>query len=195
MTSATAISVCHALHEWTEPISIRIYPFLPHDIVRSITELALINQRDVWYDKRNRERDMEICALSAATPRRCDVAPDSAKETPGRLSAPIFAWVREEALLWNRDTKSWTPNAILPSYHNEWQFPHYDGGFMLLSDHLKNRLFDIGGWRWRYKNPRYLCQYRCVIKHFHRAFLMAEFNDDIYDGRVLAGDPVGWMTD
>jgi hypothetical protein len=191
MTSATAVSVCHALHEWSEPNTISIYPFLPHDIVRSITALALIQQREVWFDKRNRERDMEIYALSAS-PKARSFCP---KETPGRLSAPIFAYLREEALLWNRDTKSWTPNAILPSYRNEWQFPTYDGGFIHLLHHIKNSLFDIGGWRWRYKNPHLLGQYRCVRRHRHRAFLMAEFNDDIYDGRVLAGDPVGWMTD
>ena len=175
MTSATAISVCHALHEWSEPNTISIYPFLPHDIVRSITELALIQQREVWYDKRNWERDMEICALRAEYKAR-DFCP---KETPGRLSAPIFAWAREEALKWNRVTKSWVENA-LPSYRNEWQFPNYDGGFIILKHHIMNFGIDLATWRWRYKNLLERPQYTHPVKHFHRAFLMAEFNDDIY---------------
>ena len=41
---ATATSVIHALHEWTEPNTIRVYPFLP----------------EVWFDKRNRERTESI---------------------------------------------------------------------------------------------------------------------------------------
>ena len=189
MTSATAVSVCHALHEWTEPSSIRIYPFLPHDIVRSITELALINHREVWFDKRNRERDMEIYALSAALRRRTDRTSrrrtdderpaGGPKETPGRLSAHIFAWARKEALLWNRVTKSWVENA-LPSYRNEWQFPYHDDGFIILKHHIRNFGIDLATWRWRYKNLLERPQYTHPVKHFHRAFLMAEFNDDIY---------------
>ena len=50
--TATATSVIHALHEWTEPNTIGVYPFLPHDIVRSITELVLIHEREVWQKKR-----------------------------------------------------------------------------------------------------------------------------------------------
>ena len=175
MTAATAVSVCHALHEWTEPSTIRIYPFLPHDIVRSITELALINQRDVWFDKRNRERDMEIYALRAAYKAR-DFCP---KETPGRLSAPIFANARKEALLWNRRDKSWVRNAILLSYRNEWQFPYHDGGFMMLSDHLiDTNNFICRGMNYYKLGDR--TRLTAPHKHFHRAILMAEFNDDIY---------------
>ena len=176
MTSATAVSVCHALHSWTEPSSIRIYPFLPHDIVRSITELALINQRDVWYDKRNRERDMEIYTLRAS-PKARFFCP---KETPGRLSAPIFAWARKEALLWNRRDKSWVRRVTLQSYMNEWQYGlYYDGGFMLLSDHLIDTNNFICRGMYYYKQGD-RTRLRRAHKHFHRAILMAEFNDDIY---------------
>ena len=56
MTTATAVGVIHALHKWSEPNALGVYPFLPHDIVQSITELALIDHREVWQKKRIAER-------------------------------------------------------------------------------------------------------------------------------------------
>ena len=56
MTTATAVGVINALHSWSEPNSLGDYPFLPHDIVQSITELALIHHREVWQKKRIAER-------------------------------------------------------------------------------------------------------------------------------------------
>ena len=56
MTTRTTINLIHALHGWSEPNSIGVYPFLPHDIVRSITELALIDHREVWRKKYIAER-------------------------------------------------------------------------------------------------------------------------------------------
>ena len=177
MTSATAVGVIHALHKWSEPNSLGLNPFLPHDIVQSITELALIHHREDWYDKRNLERDMEIYALRAS-PKARSFCP---KETSGRLSAPIFTRAREEALLWNRRDKSWAilGRTTLPSYHNEWQFPHYDGGFMLLSDHLIDTNNFICRGMYYYKQGD-RTRLRRAHKHFHRAILMAVFNDDIY---------------
>jgi len=181
MTTATAINVIHALHEWTEPSSIRIYPFLPHDIVQSITELALINQRDVWYDKRNRERDMEICALRAEYKAR-DFCPI---ETPGRLSAPIFVWAREDAVTWNRHTNSWVlqqhqQRELMPPYGNEWQFPYHDGGFSEINRNVRNMTAERAEWSYWYGQGSRVRLTTEVQRHMHRAFIMAEFNDDIY---------------
>ena len=175
MTTATAVGVINALHSWSEPNALGDYPFLPHDIVQSITELALIHHREDWFDKRNRELDMEIYALRATYKAR-DFCP---KETTGRLSAPIFTRARKEALLWNRVTKSWMRRARLPSYRNEWQFPNHDGGFMLLSDHLiDTNNFICRGMNYYKLGDR--TRLTAPHKHFHRAILMAEFNDDIY---------------
>ena len=139
MTTATATSVIHALHEWTEPNTIGVYPFLPHDIVQSITELVLIHQREVWFDKRNRERDMEIYGLRACHKAR-DFCPI---EVSGRLSAPIFAIARQYPQLWNRKDKSWVIRIVAdeqlwippPSYDNEGQFgaDARDGGYWDIS--------------------------------------------------------------
>jgi hypothetical protein len=175
MTTATAVGVIHALHKWSEPNALGVYPFLPHDIVQSITELALIHHREVWFDKRNWERDMEIYALRAS-PKARFFCP---KETPGRLSTPIFAYARQDALLWNIYTETWVRNATLLSYRNEWQFPHHDGGFMILSDHLIDTNNSICRWMHYYKQGERNCL-TTPHKHFHRAFLMVEFNDDIY---------------
>jgi len=180
MTTATAISVIHTLHEWTEPTSLRIYPFLPHDIVRSITELALIHQREVWHDKRKRERDMEICSLSA-DPKARAICPI---ETPGRLSAPIFVWAREDAVTWNRRSKSWVlqqhqQRELMPPYGNEWQFPYHDGGFSEINGNVRYTTAERAEWRYWYGQGE-RARLSNHTKHVHRAFIMAEFNNDIY---------------
>ena len=132
----TAISVIHALLEWTDTNTIGVGPFLPHDIVQSITELVLIREREVWFDKRNRERDMEIYGLRADHKAR-DFCPI---EVSGRLSAPIFAIARQYPQLWNRKDKSWVIRIVAdeqlwippPSYDNEGQFGA-DGGYWDIS--------------------------------------------------------------
>ena len=135
----TAISVIHALLEWTDTNTIGVGPFLPHDIVQSITELVLIREREVWFDKRNRERDMEIYGLRADHKAR-DFCPI---EVSGRLSAPIFATARQYPQLWNRKDKSWVIRIVAdeqlwippPSYDNEGQIDAdaRDGGYWDIS--------------------------------------------------------------
>ena len=188
MACLAAVPIVHALHEWSEPNSLGVYPFLPHDVVRSIAELAIIDQREVWFDKRNRERDMEIYGLRAS-PKARDFCPI---EVPGRLSAPIFAWAREEALMWNRRTNSWVRRrerrtqpahgdgyGALHSYHNEWLFPHHDGGFWKIYDNMITLNNSICMWMSNYRGGE---AFRLTTPHkyMHRAFLLAEFNDDIY---------------
>jgi hypothetical protein len=56
MTTATAVSVIHSLHSWSEPNTLGVPLFLPHDIVQSITELALIHHREDWNLKCDAER-------------------------------------------------------------------------------------------------------------------------------------------
>jgi|TARA_B110000196_G_scaffold288718_1_gene273870 hypothetical protein len=58
--SCSAISIVHALHEWSEPNTIGVYPFLPHDIVPLIAAQVLQHNREKWFDKRNRERTESI---------------------------------------------------------------------------------------------------------------------------------------
>ena len=118
----TAISVIHALLEWTDTNTIGVGPFLP----------------EVWFDKRNRERDMEIYGLRADHKAR-DFCPI---EVSGRLSAPIFATARQYPQLWNRKDKSWVILSAErqekfqwispPSYDNEGQFGA-DGGYWDIS--------------------------------------------------------------
>jgi hypothetical protein len=188
MSCIAAVPIVHALHEWTEPNSLGVYPFLPHDIVRSITELALINQREVWFDKRNRERDMEIYALSASPKAR-----SFCRRCRCTLSAPIFAWVREEALMWNRRTNSWVRRrerrphpahgdgyGALQSYHNEWEFPNHDGGFWEISDNMSNINNSICMWMSNYRDGLIPFRLTTPHKYMHRAFLLAGFNNDIY---------------
>jgi hypothetical protein len=69
--TTSPLPIVHALHKWSEPNAIGVYPFLPHDIVQSITALALIKNRESWQKKRATERKYQIyqdCSVAGRHP-------------------------------------------------------------------------------------------------------------------------------
>ena len=56
MSTISPISLVHALHNWSEPNSLGLYPFLPHDIVPIIAAKVLQHNREKWQRKHIKER-------------------------------------------------------------------------------------------------------------------------------------------
>jgi len=63
MTCLSAVPIVNALHEWTEPNSIEVYPFLPHDIVSIITAQVLQHNREKWQLKQRYEDIKRVCPV------------------------------------------------------------------------------------------------------------------------------------
>ena len=64
----SAVTLVHALQNWTHGNKLGCYPFMPHDITRSIAELVLASNRDKSQNARARRLKYEASSLGAGAP-------------------------------------------------------------------------------------------------------------------------------
>jgi len=107
MTSISPISLVHALHNWSEPNSLGLYPFLPHDIVPIIAAQVLQHNREKWHDKIILEREESVRL-------ECSV-----------MGMHLFSWQLgrdyKQGLLNRIDGQLWIRNDLFHTWNEEWR--------------------------------------------------------------------------